>query len=686
MAKVNAEPEVYSRLVSGIAIGKRLPDALYLHADAVKRLAPPVQRIVAEAVRLAGGQTLWNVVKFNFDEPKLSLLWYPRFFEDGFPELLATTTVDLLSGKTAARTYASESAPILHRKETMLPDGHPAIDEAASLTREAESLGLFEGAREIGHKTAWEARLARVGLRVVGHRLEPDRRDEVAEVSRHRTALTRYSLSTPVQSLWRHGYLDGAQSFFDYGCGRGDDLRALQSLGLDACGWDPHFAPDGEKRIADVVNLGFVLNVIEDQRERLEALRGAWTLSRRVLAVAVLIGGRTAFERFRLFRDGVLTARGTFQKYFSPSEFREYLEEALGREPITVAPGIAFIFRSDEDEQAFLARRARARSTYVPRISAPRPEREPRVREPRAPREPRPPRERIPTKWEIHAELADDFWAACLSIGRLPEPGEYARLNELRDLLGQPGTVFRALARRRGEDEFRTAQETRRNDLLVFLALNLFERRRSFRGLPETVQRDIRTHFGSYQNGQGKAQELLFSTGKPQVILEAVKVAASQGLGFLDGEHSLQLHSSLAQELPPVLRVYLGCAARLYGDVENADLIKLHVQSGKVSIMSYDDFEGKPLPKLIERVKINLRRQEIDFFEYSTTPDNEQLLYLKSRFIRSGFPSYEEQVQFDRDLAALEQFSFEGFGPPCQEFEQGLARANVSIDGFTLRR
>ena len=496
-------------------LGKRLPRAVYLHADALARIGPPVRQLVDEATRLAGPGVSWNVVKLSSETPRLSLLWYPRFFEDGFPELSSSTTVDLQTGELATRTFAPETAPILHRKETMLPSDHVAVADAAALTRHAEALGLFERAREIGHKAAWQARLARVGLRVVGHRLEPEVQDGAAVVARHRTALTRYSLSSPVQSLWRHGYLDGSLSVFDYGCGRGDDIRALQSLGLTAAGWDPHFAPEHDKREADVVNLGFVLNVIEDQRERLEALRGAWSLARRLLAVSVLIGGRTVFERFRLFRDGVLTARGTFQKYFTPSGLRSYLQEALGREPIAVAPGVAFVFRTDEDEQAFLARRtrARARATFVPR-------------------------ERAPTKWETHAELVDDFWNACLAMGRVPRPDEYARLDELRTTLGQPGTVFRAITRRRGEAQFLAAQAARRADLLVFLALNLFERRRSFRALPQPVQRDIRTLFGSYQNAQAQALALVFSSRKTTVIEEA----------------------------------------RLYGDVETADLLMLHMQ------------------------------------------------------------------------------------------------------------
>ncbi len=100
----------------------------------------------------------------------------------------------------------------------------------------------------------------------------------------------------------------------------------------------------------------------------------------------------------------------------------------------------------------------------------------------------------------------------------------------------------------------------------------------------------------------------------------------------------------------------------------------------------YDDFYGQPLPRLIERVKINLRRQEIAFFEYGTGNNDEQLLYLKSRFIRPGFARYEEQLEFDRQLEGLGMFKFDGFGPAHADFVAGLTKANVKIEGFTLLR
>ncbi|TMQ20801.1 MAG: DNA phosphorothioation-associated putative methyltransferase [Deltaproteobacteria bacterium] len=671
--------ELYPNLVAEVSVGKRLLEALYLHVDGLPSLPQRLQRLIAVASDLAG-DSVWNVVKLSIDAPRISFLHYPRFFDDGFPALRASTSVDLATGSIAKRAYDSTNPPILHRKELMLPPGHHFTSIASALTATAEQFGLFDDAHLIGHRQAWDARLGRLGLRLDGHQLLRDAEPSNG-VQRHKTALTRYSLSTPMQALWRHGFLAGNHTVCDYGCGRGDDLRALQANAIDAVGWDPHWAPDGKRRRSAIVNLGFVLNVIEDPQERSVALRSAWDLAEQLLVVSVLIGGRSTFERFRLYSDGVITARNTFQRYFTTGEFREYVEGTLAREPIMLAPGIAFVFRDDADEQEFLSRRTRRRvSNDRPVPRAERPERPESVRRERATRQ------RVPNKWETNADLVNAFWERCLELGRVPESDEFPRSPELRDSVGTPATVFRTLLRQRGESRLTFASDSHRDDLLVFLALNVFERRKSFGALPESARRDIKAFSGGYQSAQTKAQELLFSTGKARVIEEAARIAASRGLGFLDGDHSLQFHSSLAQELPPVLRVYLGCAARLYGDVETADVIKLHLQSGKVSILLYDDFEGKPLPRLIERVKINLRRQQIDFFEYGTGNNDEQLLYLKSRFIKVGFPFYEEQVEFDRTLTALGEFSFEGFGPSHEAFMAGLARAGVIINGFQLSR
>ena len=54
----------------------------------------------------------------------------------------------------------------------------------------------------------------------------------------------------------------------------------------------------------------------------------------------------------------------------------------------------------------------------------------------------------------------------------------------------------------------------------------------------------------------------------------------------------------------------------MYGELDEVSLIKAHIQSGKVTLHVYDDWE-KEIPMLTERIKIKLREQDIDFFDYA---------------------------------------------------------------------
>ncbi len=203
--------------------------------------------------------------------------------------------------------------------------------------------------------------------------------------------------------------------------------------------------------------------------------------------------------------------------------------------------------------------------------------------------------------------------------------------------------------------------------------------------MEKSLQRDIKTFFGSITVAQDEARELLFQIADVGVITTACASAVERGLGcYLSGE-SLQLHVSLVDRLPPILRVYVGCAVVLYGDYRNADLIKIHVTSSKVSLMRFDDFEGKPLPRMVERVKIKMREQMVDFFDYGDQFEA-PYLYGKSRFINEEFTNYPEQVEFEDALTALGLFDFSGYGPRPAELEEGLSVHRWEIDGFRLVR
>src|SRR5579871_721939 len=106
---------------------------------------------------------------------------------------------------------------------------------------------------------------------------------EYKQVRRERTAIIRFKHSKPIMLALAHGIIDASISVFDYGCGRGEDIAHLESRGIQAAGWDPHYRPDTPIASADVVNLGYVLNVIEDPSERTATLHRAFALAKKVL-------------------------------------------------------------------------------------------------------------------------------------------------------------------------------------------------------------------------------------------------------------------------------------------------------------------------------------------------------------------------------------------------------------------
>ncbi|WP_022949724.1 hypothetical protein [Methylohalobius crimeensis] len=85
------------------------------------------------------------------------------------------------------------------------------------------------------------------------------------------------------------------------------------------------------------MNLGFVVNVIEDFDERVDALTRAYSLAERLLVVSVILANQNVSGT--KFRDGLLTQRGTFQKYYTQAEIKQFIEGVLDESPIPVAPG-----------------------------------------------------------------------------------------------------------------------------------------------------------------------------------------------------------------------------------------------------------------------------------------------------------------------------------------------------------
>ncbi len=417
-------------------------------------------------------------------------------------------------------------------------------------------------------------------------------------IERERTALRRTGLSSPMQHLLRFGFLDGRQSLFDYGCGRGDDLRVLERMNIVAAGWDPVFRPDAPREPADIVNLGFVLNVIEDRRERDATLNSAFQLAEKLLVVSVMLGYQAKREQFDQYQDGVRTQRNTFQKYFAQDEFRAYLESTLKRHAIPIAPGTCLVFRNQMDEQLFLLARQQVRREWRllrrdPNDAA------------------------ISALVEDHREQVDAYWLEALELGRPPAPEECPEAQSLIRLVGSWRRVHEWVGRFFNPEELEAAAIGRQEDLLVYFALAHFGKRRSYSELPDRLQRDVQFFFGSITKARNAGKRALFAVGDSARVEEAAIFCHDElGIGKLEERHDLTFHQSLLGECLPLIRIYVGCALQLFGDAGSVDLIKVHLQSGKVTFLVYDDFGGSQTPNLVERIKVDLPRLRVDFFDY----------------------------------------------------------------------
>lgn len=670
-------PEQFCQRVDKLAVGKRLPDSIYLHRDALQQSDEALGRFVqAVALALKIPDDGWNVIKLGLQAFRLSLLHYPSFFSDAYPALHRSITVDLTKLQHRIMEYQEqENPPILHRKEQMVLPTHPDHEAFCLITQEGEAAGLYAEPRRIGFKQSWERLISRHGYTLVDGRLfrnsmlAATQTDNEPTIDRHKTALVRYELSAPMKALAKHGYLSGDYSLFDYGCGRGDDLRELEAHGIDALGWDPNFRPESDKVASALVNLGYVINVIEDRDERIEALLGAWALADTLLVVSAMLGSEEFIAQFKPYKDGIITSRNTFQKYFNQSELRGFIERTLDEQPIAIAPGIFFVFKDKLEEQRFLAGRQKRHHGWQ-QLSTPRISQEEKKR----------------ALLESHHELFNAFWQQCLGLGRVPANEEFVRSDELRALIGshRQALLLLAAGEREQSQQLAQARAERIEDLLVYFALNLFDKRKPYTQLPDELKRDIKAFFGDYRTLQQQAIALLYAIASPQQIAAACQLAHQQlPASLLFADHSLLLHKRYINELPALLRVYVGAASQLYGELDEIDVVKIHIQSGKVSLMGYDDFE-QPIPYLRERVKIKMAEQDVDFFDYVDEQRRPPLLN-KSYLLPAEHPDFAKQRSLEQRLGALLGVDLsQDLNLSRIEFEAGLNKAGKVVNKFRL--
>ena len=430
--------------------------------------------------------------------------------------------------------------------------------------------------------------------------------------ARGRTAMRRRELSVPAQHLLNLGVLEKKTTYLDYGCGRGDDVDALKSMGYAARGWDPIHRTSTRRLLVDVVSCNYVLNVIDDPAERREVVAAAWGLTRKTMLVSARLEHEQDEAHIVPRGDGWITSAGTFQKFFSHQELAGLIRSATGFDADAVAPGVFAIFRSAADRQAWKARRMRTPSSLrlAPKSS-----------------------ELLTSQKEALEPLIDFV----LERGRLPQADELDEFQAALEQFGSVKVAFQVVIRATDREAWKQAAAVRSIDVLAFLALAQFDGVDRMGLLADELQRDVRAHFGCFKNAHAKATRLLFSSGEAAAVDLACRAS---GIGKLTPS-ALYLHRSGIRELPALLRVVLGCGQRVVGEIPEANVVKIHRTQPKISYLQYPDFDNDAHPWLERGWVLDLYEQSLKT-SYFGNRSNRPILHRLQEFLPKTDPRYED--------------------------------------------
>ncbi len=335
----------------------------------------------------------------------------------------------------------------------------------------------------------------------------------------------------------------------------------------------------------------------------------AWALARKLLIVAVRTTLELKKQVLSPYSDGFLTSTGTFQKFYSPGELGQWIESRLGPNlGSPAAPGVFLAFKDKRERQRFLASQFRRK---------------------RGPSR----REIEKAVFEHHKTLLEPLMLFVQARGRLPGPKEIPESIKIQNIFGSVARAFSAVTAATGPEIWGQIRDERIVDLVVYLALDRFGGRPRLSDLAPELQLDIRALFSSYKRACQIADEALFAAGKTSAIDAACR-QATHGKITLE---ALYVHSESIEELPPILRIYEGCARVLVGSVEGANVLKLNRVKPRVSYLSYRDFDRDPHPQLQGSLVVDLRKLDLNYWDY-TDSENPFILHRKDLLVPDSYP------------------------------------------------
>ncbi len=471
----------------------------------------------------------------------------------------------------------------------------------------------------------------------------PALEEKPTSINRAKTAMRRYQCSRPVALAIADGLITKERSVFDYGCGHGGDVRFLRRQRIKVSGWDPYHAPKYPLVEADVVNLGYVLNVIEDIRERNETLLRAFRLARELLIVSVRVD--QGVGAIADFSDGVITTKGTFQKIYTQIEFRQHLETVLGCRVHIGGLGIAYVFKDSQQESKYLAAQAFSR--------------------------------RLEFRADLIQEFARDplgkkFVQLANELGRVPLPSEFKSYSKLVEHFGSPHRIERLTFAKIDPVAFEGSRTQKREDILTYVAMIRLQGLKPppIRSLPPVVQADIKSIWPDYSSALMDAERFLFSIGQPGQV--------KRKLVFDD----LYIHRSLEEELPPLLRLIVFAGRQIVGDVGH-NVLKLSTDGRKVSFLFYENFDEDPHPALRFGLRVYLPKTAYQIRDFSDS-SNPPILHRKDSLVSESYPYHGIFRELTNAEEAEGLLSQTGIGLRKQ-WSELLSSKKLTLEGHQLK-
>lgn len=157
--------------------------------------------------------------------------------------------------------------------------------------------------------------------------------EAIMEIKPWLTAIRRKDLSKPIKNLLDKNYLNSTDKILDYGCGHGKDVESLKQKNFNIKGFDKYIEPFNDSSVFedkyDTVTCIYVLNVISTVEERIDVISKILDTLKSDGNAFIAVRSIKEFESMKKvdvckYKDGIVTKRKTFQKYFSKDELLNF--------------------------------------------------------------------------------------------------------------------------------------------------------------------------------------------------------------------------------------------------------------------------------------------------------------------------------------------------------------------------